>query len=52
MAEIRSVVSQVLSQSLELKETLTAVLELLHERGSLHNGMVCLQEQESRDLLV
>ncbi len=45
-------VSQVLSQSLELKETLTAVLELLHDRGSLYNGMVCLQEQESRDLLV
>ena len=45
-------VSQVLSQSLELKETLAAVLELLHDRGSLHNGMVCLQEEESRDLRV
>jgi Nif-specific regulatory protein len=45
-------VSQVLSKSLELKETLTAVLELLHEQGSLHNGMVCLREEDSRDLMV
>ena len=45
-------VSQVLSQSLELKQTLAAVLELLHERGSLYNGMVCLQDEPSRDLLV
>jgi Nif-specific regulatory protein len=45
-------VSQVLSQSLELKETLSAVLGLLHEQGSLHNGMVCLLEEGSRDLMV
>ncbi len=45
-------VSQVLSRSLELKETLTAVLELLHDEGSLHNGIVCLLEEESPDLKV
>ncbi|MGB5277975.1 MAG: nif-specific transcriptional activator NifA [Gammaproteobacteria bacterium] len=45
-------VSQVLSQSLELKDTLAAVLELLHDQGSLHNGMVCLIEEDSKELMV
>ncbi len=43
-------VSQVLSRSLNLRETLAEVLALLHERGGLRHGMVSLVKEESGDL--
>ncbi len=45
-------VSQVLSRSLNLRETLAEVLELLHERGGLNHGMVSLLDPESGELEV
>ena len=40
-------VSQVLSRSLDMKETLTGVLRALHEGGGLELGMVTLADPES-----
>jgi len=45
-------VSQVLSRSLDFKETLSEVLGLLHEEGDLCHGMISLLDEESGDLLV
>jgi len=45
-------VSQVLSRSLNLKETLQAVLLQLHERGGLRNGMVSLVQPDSGEMLL
>ena len=45
-------VSRVLSRSLQLRETLRAVLRTLYERGRLCLGMVSLLDEETGDLLV
>jgi Nif-specific regulatory protein len=45
-------VSSVLSRSLNLRETLSEVLTVLHERNRLHYGMVSLMEAETGELLV
>ncbi|MCX7946658.1 MAG: nif-specific transcriptional activator NifA [Hydrogenophilus sp.] len=45
-------VSQVLSRSLNLEETLAGVLEALHEVGGLERGLVALTEGGSGDLRV
>jgi len=45
-------VSQVLSRSLDLKETLTNVLRVLHDSVGLERGMVSLIETESGELQV
>jgi Nif-specific regulatory protein len=45
-------VSRVLSQSLQLRDTLRAVLRTLHEHGRLCLGMVSLLDQDSGDLLI
>jgi len=45
-------VSQVLSRSLELRETLREVLKTLHDHGRLCVGMVSLLDEDSGDLLV
>ncbi|MDD5365999.1 MAG: nif-specific transcriptional activator NifA [Gallionellaceae bacterium] len=42
-------VSQVLSRSLNLKETLAGVLSALHEGGGLERGMVTLADPETGD---
>ena len=45
-------VSQVLSRSLDLGETLQAVLRVMDESGGLARGMVSLSEAGSRELMV
>jgi len=45
-------VSSVLSRSLMLSQTLTEVLEVLHEHGRLSKGMVSLVDRETGELLV
>jgi len=45
-------VSEVLSCSLDLRETMQGVLKVLHEQGSLSYGMVSLVDQETGELLV
>ena len=45
-------VSRVLSRSLDFRETLRAVLHVLHERADLCYGMVCLVDQETGALSV
>jgi Nif-specific regulatory protein len=45
-------VSSVLSRSLMLSQTLTEVLEVLHQQGRLSKGMVSLVDRETGDLLV
>ncbi len=45
-------VSRVLSQSLQLRETLRAVLRTLHEHGRMRLGMVSLLDHDSGDLLI
>lgn len=45
-------VSQVLSNSLNLEQTLKQVLELLHDKGRLFNGMVSLLDEDSKELMV
>ena len=45
-------VSQVLSQSLNLQETLQAVLLQLHEKGGLRNGMVSLVQPDKIEMLL
>ncbi len=45
-------VSQVLSKSIELEQTLAEVLKLLHDQGRLFNGMVSLIDEDSKDLMV
>ena len=45
-------VSQVLSQSLNLKETLQGVLLQMHEKGGLSNGMVSLVQPDKGEMLL
>jgi Nif-specific regulatory protein len=45
-------VSEVLSCSLDLRETMQGVLKVLHEQGSLSYGMVSLVDEETGELLV
>ncbi|WP_455222659.1 nif-specific transcriptional activator NifA [Kaarinaea lacus] len=45
-------VSQVLSQSLNLQETLQGVLLQMHEKGSLRNGMVSLVQPDKGEMLL
>ena len=45
-------VSTVLSRSLNLHQTLRELLEVMHRRGRLSNGMVGVVDQDSGDLLV
>ncbi len=45
-------VSRVLSRSLNLRETLSEVLKLLHDQGRLQYGMVSLIDDENNDLQV
>jgi len=45
-------VSQVLSKSIELQETMAEVLKLLHDQGRLFNGMVSLLDEDTDDLMV
>jgi Nif-specific regulatory protein len=45
-------VSQVLSRSLHLRETLQEVLKLLSDQGHLNSGMVSLLDEKSGELLV
>ena len=45
-------VSQILSQSLDFRETLTEVLKALHNNGDLLHGMISLLDEESGDLMV
>ncbi len=45
-------VSQILSQSLNFRETLSEVLKALNDTGKMRHGMISLQDEESGDLLV
>jgi len=45
-------VSEVLSCSLDLRETMQGVLKVLHEQGSLSYGMVSVVDEETGELLV
>jgi Nif-specific regulatory protein len=45
-------VSEVLSCSLDLRETMQGVLKVLHEQGSLSYGMISLVDEQSGELLV
>jgi Nif-specific regulatory protein len=45
-------VSQVLSRSLDFRETLTEVLKTLNDSGNLRHGMISLLDEQSGDLLV
>ncbi|VAX12346.1 Nitrogenase (molybdenum-iron)-specific transcriptional regulator NifA [hydrothermal vent metagenome] len=50
--EILYLVSQVLSRSLNLRETLAEVLKLLHDEGQLSYGMVSLLDEDTSELQV
>jgi len=45
-------VSQILSQSLDFRETQSEVLKVLNDSGNLHHGMISLMDEQSSDLLV
>lgn len=45
-------VSSVLSRSLNLRQTLREVLGVLHDRGRLSHGLVCLLDEERNELLI
>ena len=45
-------VSQVLSRSLDFRETLSEVLRVLDQSGSMRHGMIALLDQGSGDLLI
>jgi len=45
-------VSEVLSCSLDMRETVQGVLKVLHEQGSLSYGMVSLVDEETGELMV
>jgi Nif-specific regulatory protein len=45
-------VSQVLSRSLDFRETLSEVLRVLDDAGRLHRAMIALRDHDSGDLLV
>lgn len=48
--EILYLVSQVLSRSLNLQETLAEVLKLLHDKGQLSYGMVSILDDDNSEL--
>jgi Nif-specific regulatory protein len=50
--ELLSRISQLLSRSLDLLETTHAVLQLLHEEGQLHYGMICLLNNDKQELYI
>jgi len=50
--DILYLVSQVLSRSLNLQETLAEVLKLLHDEGQLSYGMVSILDEENGELQV
>ncbi|MBT2971086.1 MAG: nif-specific transcriptional activator NifA [gamma proteobacterium symbiont of Ctena orbiculata] len=45
-------VSQVLSRSLDFRETLSELLRTLNDSGNMRHGMICLLDEQSGDLLV
>jgi Nif-specific regulatory protein len=45
-------VSQILSRSLDFRDTLTEVLRTLNDTGNMHHGMISLLDDKSGDLLV
>mgnify|MGYP001820361702 FL=1 len=45
-------VSQVLSRSLDFRETLSEVLKVLNDTGNMSHGMISLLDEESGELLV
>ncbi len=45
-------VSQVLSRSLDFRDTLSEVLRVLNDTGNMSHGMISLLDEESGDLLV
>jgi Nif-specific regulatory protein len=45
-------VSQILSRSLDFRDTLTEVLKTLNDTGNMHHGMISLLDDKSGDLLV
>lgn len=45
-------VSQILSQSLDFRETQSEVLKVLNDCGNLHHGMISLRDKQSSDLLI
>jgi Nif-specific regulatory protein len=45
-------VSRVLNQSLDFRETLVAVLEVLHDYAKLDHGMLSLLDEETGDLFI
>ncbi|MEW8587227.1 MAG: GAF domain-containing protein, partial [Candidatus Thiodiazotropha sp.] len=45
-------VSQVLSRSLDFRETLSELLRTLSDSGNMRHGMICLLDEQSGDLLV
>ncbi|MET0026353.1 MAG: nif-specific transcriptional activator NifA [Candidatus Thiodiazotropha sp.] len=45
-------VSQVLSRSLDFRETLTEVLNVLNDSAELHHGLICLLDDNSGELFV
>jgi Nif-specific regulatory protein len=45
-------VSQILSRSLDFRDTLTEVLRTLSDTGNMHHGMISLLDDKSGDLLV
>ena len=45
-------VSQVLSRSLDFRQTLSEVLKTLSDHAQLHRGLICLLDEEHGDLLV
>jgi Nif-specific regulatory protein len=45
-------VSQILSRSLNFRETLTEVLRALNDVGKMSHGMISLRDEESGDLIV
>ncbi len=45
-------VSQILSRSLDFRDTLTEVLRTLNDSGNMRHGMISLLDEESGDLLV
>ncbi len=45
-------VSRVLSQSLNFRDTITAVLKAMHDKGCMRFGMIALVEEDTSELLV
>ena len=45
-------VSSVLSRSLNLRQTLREVLSVLHERGRMSHGLVCLLDEDRGELMI